>query len=94
MVDEGPSCNMSTPVYMHPVFGKSCSDECCRSHDACCAATRNETRHCNTDMLNCVRACDQYSLACSFPHTFIPFPIPLLELAMDIVHDRCCSSTC
>jgi hypothetical protein len=83
-------CDDSVEPETWSATGPSCADSCCRQHDRCCG---HEDRHsCNTDIVNCLAACDAASVTCT--DDGVPVPAGGIELAMGLVESWCCGSEC
>jgi len=94
IVEEGEACDFGAKPFVHPLFGESCADACCKQHDLCCGKTANYTS-CNGEMEDCLKDCSPLEVQCVVPWAQpLFFPVPLLTLAMEIVKERCCASEC
>jgi len=89
-LDEG-LCDESTP----PEFNNnkySCSDSCCKKHDNCCGQNKSLQLSCNTQIVNCLRKCNQFSLTCT--NRGIPIPAGIIKYSMSVIETWCCGTRC
>ena len=76
-----------------PFSNPSCSDECCRDHDRCCAPDDDSTSGCNAEITACMAKCTlEYDMICT--NNDLPVPPAAIMTAMGLASWMCCGHPC
>ena len=68
----------------------TCVDTCCQHHDQCCDT--DDRRSCNSEMLQCVTACDSSAGSCWYG--VIPLSRFVYTVIFELAKDMCCDTIC
>ena len=84
------NCDDSSAPETWWLTGESCADSCCKTHDTCCG--HGDRSVCNRNIVNCLDACDSYSLTCTLD--MVPVSPAEISTAMGLIENYCCGSPC